>query len=58
MFRAPIWNMSAHFCHERDLARVHHLGDHGHVVLVADVAQDLQAVLAHALEGVRARFAA
>ena len=53
MFRAPIWNMSAHFCHERDLAGVHHLRDDGHVVLVADVAQDLQALLAHALEGVR-----
>ena len=39
---------------ELDLPRVHDLGDDRHVVLVADVAEDLQAVLAHALEGVRA----
>ena len=39
---------------ERNLPRVHHLGDDRHVVLVADVAQDLQPVLAEPLEAVRA----
>ena len=39
---------------QRHLARVHHLGDDRHVVLVADVAQNLQALLAQSLETVRA----
>ena len=39
---------------QRDLPRVHDLGDDRHVVLVADVAQDLQPLLAQALEAVRA----
>ena len=38
---------------QADLAGVHHLGDDRHAVLVADVAEDLETVLAHALEGVR-----
>src|SRR5262249_50760010 len=34
------------------LAGVHNLGHDGHVVLVADVAEDLEALFAHPLEGV------
>ena len=54
MLRAPIWNMSAYLHDERNLPRIHHLGDDRHVVLVADLAQDLQAFLAEPLEAVRA----
>src|SRR5262249_43434504 len=38
---------------KRHLPGVHHLGDHGHAVLVADVAEDLEPLLAHSLERVR-----
>ena len=58
MFRAPTWNMSAHLSTSDDLPRVHDLGDDRHAVLVADVAEDLQALLAHPLEGVGAASAA
>src|SRR5581483_7319882 len=39
---------------QRHLARVHDLGHHRHTVAAADVAQDLQALLAQALEAVGA----
>ena len=40
--------------HQFHLSRIHHFGDHRHVVLVAHIAQDLQPLFAHALVGVRA----
>ena len=54
MLRAPIWNMSAYCDDQLDLPRVHDLGDDRHAVLLADVAEDLQAVLAQPLEAVGA----
>ncbi len=54
MLRAPIWIMSAYSLDQLDLPRVHHLGDDRHAVLVARLAEDLQALFAHALESVGA----
>ena len=53
MLRVPIWSMSACSATTFDVAGVDDLGDDGQAGGLADVGEDLEALHAEALEGVR-----